>query len=165
MTAQIVFFFVSTGIPGCSVANVEVFLPLKGTHEEIDPHALAKTLSDNGRRLFTSGDDATDIDDRATGESVCVVYDMSHSMRLPAFPNDEDADADADDEEQAAMTADDVRFEMWRLMKFERETFNIVRDVSAMSAGMGFGSYGQNFNMNMGQQNFLQAQRCRQVRK
>jgi len=122
----------SAGIPGCSVDVVDVFLPLKGLHEEVDPQKLAKTLCEKGRSLLSDVSDGADIDDRATSEAVCVVYDMSQSMCLPAFPDDHnDTSDDGADGARVDMTADQIRFEMWRFAKFEREAFDIIRAVSS----------------------------------
>lgn len=67
-------------------------------------------------------------------EGVCVVYDMSTSMSLPAFPAEKSDDGDAaNDLPQSAngnnLTADEVRYDMYRLSKFEHEGFQIVSSI------------------------------------
>jgi hypothetical protein len=58
------------GIPGCSVANIEVFLPLKDKHVEIDPQMLAKRLAELGKEH--TGDGADVIDNRRTKGEFCT---------------------------------------------------------------------------------------------
>jgi len=52
------------GIPGCSVANVTVFLPLEDGHQEIDPQILAKRLAELGHGDLELS--CPEIDDRPT---------------------------------------------------------------------------------------------------
>jgi hypothetical protein len=56
------------------------------------------------------------------------VYDTSKSMTLPAFAEDDEADEDeySDGSSREQITEDEVRYEIWRLSKFDPEFFTLV---------------------------------------
>ena len=64
----------------CGITTISIFSPLDDASKEVDPHALAKTLCDNG---MIDEDDETE---ESPAEGLVVVFDRSASMGLPAFP-------------------------------------------------------------------------------
>ena len=131
------------GIPGCSVTNVSVFLPLEDKFDELDPQVLAKSIEEG------EDDEEAEIDDRTTVEAVCVVYDMSNSMKGPAFANESwDKDiSEEDDLPSLSLSETDVHYELWRLSKFDSDIFDII--VAALKETYVLGHYAGNARATM----------------